>query len=107
MVNVAVHYNTGMGVSLDHAEAVKWCRKAAVAGEPMGMINLAASDQKGQGVPQSNSEAVEWYYKASQIFLAKNAKAAAQQCYDRIVRLSPDHPLVGKLRGELDGPGQP
>src|SRR5271163_2770456 len=47
------------------AEAVRWYRKAADAGEPGGMSDLGFMYQHGTGVAKDATEAVRWYRKAA------------------------------------------
>ena len=58
-------YAKGEGVPQDHAEAVKWFRKAADQGNVAAQINLGVSYAKGEGVPQDYAEAAKWYRKAA------------------------------------------
>jgi uncharacterized protein len=58
-------YAKGEGVPQDHAEAVKWFRKAADQGNVAAQINLGVSYAKGEGVPQDYTEAAKWYRKAA------------------------------------------
>ena len=66
-------YAMGEGVPQDHAEAVKWFRKAADQGNVAAQINLGVSYAKGDGIPQDYAEAAKWYRKA-----ADQGNAAAQ-----------------------------
>jgi hypothetical protein len=58
-------YAKGEGVPQDHAEAVKWFRKAADQGNVAAEVNLAVSYARGEGVPQDYAEAAKWYRKAA------------------------------------------
>ena len=53
----------GSGVAKDAAEAAKWIRKAADAGNPVGMDGLGQMYLSGQGVPVDAAEAVTWFRK--------------------------------------------
>jgi uncharacterized protein len=57
-------YANGTGVAKDAAEAVRWYRKAADAGEPGGMNGLGVMYETGTGVAKNAAEAVRWYRKA-------------------------------------------
>jgi TPR repeat protein len=58
-------YANGRGVEQDHAEAVKWYRKAAEQGHADAQNNLGFCYEKGWGVEQDYAEAVKWYRKAA------------------------------------------
>jgi uncharacterized protein len=58
-------YAKGEGVPQDHAEAVRWFRKAADQGNVAAQINLGVSYAKGEGVAQDYAEAAKWYRKAA------------------------------------------
>jgi TPR repeat protein len=53
-------YDSGQGVSQNHAEAAKWFREAAEHGYVSAQKNLGAKYGRGQGVPQSDVEAYVW-----------------------------------------------
>jgi len=59
-------YENGQGVKQDHAEAVRWYRKAAEQGQADAQCNLGDMYAMGQGVKQDHAEAVQWYRKASE-----------------------------------------
>ncbi len=101
--NLGWCYANGDGVARDKAEAVKWCRKAAEQGDAFAQFSLALCYEGGDGVMQSNSVAVDWYYRAGQAYLSQGERAEALRCYDRIVRISPDHFLALRLREEIYG----
>jgi TPR repeat protein len=60
-----IYYNNGLGVIRDYAEAVRWYRKAADAGNAQAMHNLGYMYHRGQGVTQDYAEAAYWYRKAA------------------------------------------
>ncbi|MDX2145962.1 MAG: caspase family protein, partial [Planctomycetota bacterium] len=49
----------------DYAEAMKWYRKAADAGEALAMNNIGLLYHNGKGVTQDYAEAMRWYRKAA------------------------------------------
>lgn len=49
----------------DAAEAVRWFRKAAGAGDASGMLQVGACYDLGSGVPQDDGLAASWYRKAA------------------------------------------
>lgn len=52
-------------VATDDAEAVRWFRKAAEAGDPNGMERYAFCAERGKGMEASIGEAILWYHKAA------------------------------------------
>jgi len=60
-------------VKQDHAEAVRWYRKAAEQGDANAQCNLGGMYKNGRGVKQDHAEAVRWYLKA-----AEQGQAGAQ-----------------------------
>ena len=58
-------YWNGQGVPQDHAEAVKWYRKATKYGYAAAQNNLGVMYERGQGVPQDYAEALKWYRRAA------------------------------------------
>ena len=59
------------GVRQDDAEAVRWLRRGADAGDARAMSNLAFMYQIGHGVQQSDEEAVRWYRKGAEAGYAR------------------------------------
>jgi len=64
MVNLGVMYATGEGVKQDDAEAVKWYRQAAVAGNALAMLCVGFVHETGDGVKRDEAEALKWYRQA-------------------------------------------
>jgi uncharacterized protein len=58
-------YYRGRGASQDHAEAIRWFRRAADDGEAAAEFYLGVMFAEGQGVPQDYEEAVKWYRRAA------------------------------------------
>lgn len=58
---------------VDHAEAVRWFRKAAEQGNSDGEYYVGRAYDSGKGVPEDKALAVKWYRKA-----AENGLAIAQ-----------------------------
>ena len=58
-------YAEGRGVDEDHAEAVKWFRKAAEQGFAAAQFNMGFCYENGRGVYKDLTEAVKWYRKAA------------------------------------------
>src|SRR6056297_1387461 len=59
-------YMFGLGVTQDHAEAIKWTRMAAEQGYLMAQINLGILHTSGLGVAQDHAEAVKWTRMAAE-----------------------------------------
>lgn len=53
-------YENGLGIPQDHAEAVRWYRRAAEQGHARAQNNLGAMYAGGLGVPQDYVEAHMW-----------------------------------------------
>ncbi|MFQ5959621.1 MAG: cadherin domain-containing protein, partial [Alphaproteobacteria bacterium] len=66
-------FERGQGVEQNHAEAVRWYRKAAEQGHAAAQYSLGYMIERGQGVEQNHAEAVKWFRKA-----AEQGHAAAQ-----------------------------
>jgi len=64
--NLGVMYHTGLGITQDDKESVKWTRKAAEQGHAKAQYNLGWMYSKGDGVLQDDKEAVKWYRKAAE-----------------------------------------
>ena len=58
-------YDNGRGVPQDHAEGLKWYRKAAEQGNAKAQNNLGFMYGKGRGVPQDYVRAQMWYNLAA------------------------------------------
>ncbi len=58
--NIGLSYASGMGVSQDLSEAVRWYRKAADAGNVNAQFNLAKCYRQGTGVKVDLEEAFRW-----------------------------------------------
>jgi TPR repeat protein len=63
---VGYHYADGEGVAKSDAEAVKWFRKAADAGDALGQVSLGTRYQFGLGLPKDEDQALKWYRKAAE-----------------------------------------
>ena len=59
-------YYNGYGLPQDHAEAVRWYRRAAEQGLAEAQYNLGVMYAKGEGVPQDHAEAMRWYRRAAE-----------------------------------------
>ena len=72
---VGIIYDEGLGVPVDHLEAMKWFRKSANQGYDKAQSNLGFIYYNGKGVPQDYNESVRWFRKA-----AEQDFANAQYC---------------------------
>jgi uncharacterized protein len=63
--NLALMFNSGIGVPENYAEAAKWYRKAADQGLDNAQFNLGLLYKFGNGVPENDAEAVKWFRKAA------------------------------------------
>ena len=55
----------GEGVPRDHAEAVRWFRKAADQGDATAQGDLGKAYATGEGVPRDQAQAARWFRKAA------------------------------------------
>ncbi|MFW1410905.1 tetratricopeptide repeat protein, partial [Vibrio parahaemolyticus] len=60
-----IRYDFGQGVAQDHAEAVRWYRRAADLGNVIAMKNLGLSYRDGEGIGKDFAEARRWLEKAA------------------------------------------
>lgn len=59
--NIALMYDSGLGVTLDYNEAVKWYLKAAEQGLPGAQHNLGVIYAGGKNIPQDLVQAYFWF----------------------------------------------
>lgn len=88
-------YQTGIGVSVDAAEAEKWKRrsfntylKAAENGDPGGAYVLGSSLQRGSFGPKDEAKGKEWLAKARKLQTEKAESGDVEAQYDLAQRLS-------------------
>lgn len=58
-------YTQGLGVAVNHEQAVSWYRKAAAQGNLDATYNLGVMYDKGNGVTKDTKQAAAWYRKAA------------------------------------------
>ena len=58
-------YGNGRGVPQDHAETVKWYRRAAEQGYTKAQYNLGVRYRDGRGVPRDYVQAHMWFSLAA------------------------------------------
>jgi len=63
--DLGVCYAVGSGIAVDKAEAVKWYKRAADAGDANAQNNLGVCYAKGAGVAVNKAEAVKWWKRAA------------------------------------------
>lgn len=63
-INLAHHYNDGMGIPKNPAEAMKLFKKLAEQDNPLALICLGDMHEKGAGIPKNSVEAAYCYRRA-------------------------------------------
>jgi TPR repeat protein len=63
--NLAVSYDEGDGVEVDHVKAFELYQKAAAQDHPAAQFNLAISYLEGEGVKKNEDKGVEWLRRAA------------------------------------------
>jgi uncharacterized protein len=76
-------YANGQGVPRDFAEAAKWYRNAADAGDPAAQYNLGVMYDAGQGMAPDPVLAHAWYSIAAARFPAADADNRARAISSR------------------------
>ena len=61
MFCLAYHYAAGIGVKPSQTEAIKWYKKAAMAGLPEAQFIMGLRYENGSGVKKNPSEAYAFY----------------------------------------------
>ena len=64
-MGLALLYAEGKDVPQDYAEAAKWYRKAAEAGDAKAQLFLADMYRDGKGVPKDLRQAEKWYRQSA------------------------------------------
>ncbi len=80
MVQMAVMYTRGDGVTQNYTSAAQWLNQAQERGDPVASFQRGALYHKGLGVPQSHLEAVTLYRRSAMAGYAP-AQAALGMCY--------------------------
>jgi TPR repeat protein/serine/threonine protein kinase len=78
--NVGCMYDEGLGVPVNHEEALKWFTLAAQHGDTKGMENLGSYYENGKGVKKDFETALTWY-KRSAALGSPNAELRLSQIY--------------------------
>ena len=63
--NLGIHFDQGLGVAQDFAQAAKWYRLAAQQGHAGAQFNLGGLYAQGQGLPQDLVRAGVWFTLAA------------------------------------------
>ncbi len=71
-------YSSGLGVSEDHAEAVRWSRLAADQGLARAQHNLGVHYRDGLGVPQDDVQVHMWSNLAASRLTGDDRETAAE-----------------------------
>jgi len=85
---LGIHYAYGLGVPKDAAEANRWFRLAASAGDALAQTQLGFQYLLGEGAPQDDDEAATWIRRA-----AENGYPDAQLQLGRMYRLGLGMPV--------------
>jgi cell division septation protein DedD len=62
---LAMMYNYGEGVPVDHRESARWYRRAAEQNYSVAQYNLGLALLEGKGMKANTDEAIEWLTKAA------------------------------------------
>ena len=99
--NIAVLYESGLGVTQDYEQAVTWYRRAAEQGLAAAQFILGVAYEKGRGVPKDGQQAMLWYRKA-----ADQGNAIAQDNLRRLVQELDEAALLNQRILQLDNQGR-
>ncbi|HYL74196.1 MAG TPA: tetratricopeptide repeat protein [Bryobacteraceae bacterium] len=77
---IGLHYEKGIGLAKNYAEAARWYRRGAENGDSLGMKNLGQMYEEGKGVPEDWVEATKWYAKSAGLE-NKEGEAALARAY--------------------------
>jgi hypothetical protein len=89
MANLGWMYFAGHGVKQDFAEAARWLRSGASAGDARAMGNLGTLFVLGAGVQQDYAEAARWFRRAAETPYSRIPKFAFEQLGAPMGRYSP------------------
>jgi TPR repeat protein len=60
------HYDHGVAVRQDYAEAARWYRKSAEQDDAIAQNQLGVLYEEGQGVPRNPAEALKWFGRSAE-----------------------------------------
>ena len=72
LFNLALSYNTGMGVAQDHDEAFQLYKKSSDLRHVLAHFKMGIAYANGHGVEKDEAEAVKWWRKAAEAGDAKS-----------------------------------
>lgn len=88
MLNTGNMLAAGLGVTQNHAEALKWYRRAAEAGDPIGIYEVGKAHEQGLGVVADREAALDWYRRAADLDSVDAQWALGKHLYDQGERLA-------------------
>jgi hypothetical protein len=74
-----IAYESGHGLEQDHADAMKWYRRAADQGYAVAQFNLGLMYENGRGVQQDEFEALESCARPKNLCVFPPVENAARQ----------------------------
>jgi Holliday junction DNA helicase RuvB len=84
--SLGLAYFKGLGVSENHAEAVKWWHKAAEQGHAAAQINLSKIYETGDGAAQDFVAAYKW----AKLAAAQGREEAHKKCEELVLKMNPE-----------------
>ncbi len=84
--SLGLAYFKGLGVSENHAEAVKWWHKAAEQGHATAQINLSKVYETGDGITQDFVAAYKW----AKLAAAQGREEAHKICEELVLKMNPE-----------------
>jgi S1-C subfamily serine protease len=99
--NLGLMYAAGRGLPQDMIQAAAWQLRAAEQGFADAQYTLGTMYAAGTGVVKNRDRAIDWLDKSARSYLEDGHGQKASTAVDAIKNLSPDHPLVKELRGQI------
>ena len=90
-------YFKGLGVSENHAEAVKWWHKAARQGHATAQINLSEIYETGDGVTQDLVAAYKW----AKLAAAQGREEAHKKCEALVLKMNSEQIGTVEPKGQI------
>ena len=84
--SLGLAYFKGLGISENHAEAVKWWHKAAEQGHATAQINLSEIYETGDSVTQDFVAAYKW----AKLAAAQGREEAHKKCEELVLKMNPE-----------------
>jgi tetratricopeptide (TPR) repeat protein len=82
-------------------EILESFKTAGAAGIARSLFSVGYIYENGLGVSKSNYLAADWYIKAADANLATGQREDALEALEGLVRVTPDHPAVNRLKAIL------